>query len=701
MPNLLKPPIQSFSAAADGAHGTGARVRAQPLEGDPVEGELLSFDTTAGKLAVRPDGSEQGLEFGFQDLRSLRFAQDLAPALPPAGEITLFHIAFGDGSLLEGVCRDVLVDADGLHLLVENDGGAVHRLFVPLASVRRYRIGELTGHGRARLRPGATPPVVENSEQLALLMTSGMAFHGHALAEGIAPRPDEGELSPETLAKRLGVPFVKLGRFDVDEHLLSLVPADFALEHKVLPLVLVNERLVVAMANPADAELLSMLHFVSGHPVEGCVADPAELADVVDRYYNRPGAADSMEELETVAEQELEAQLPVQEVERLGKEKPIVRLVDNILREAIRREASDIHLRPGEKKVELLYRQDGTLVHVRDFNKLLLPALVARIKILGRMNIAERRLPQDGRARMIESGAVVDMRISVIPTVEGESVVIRLLNAEAGLRSISELGFNPRDAELFTDLLHRSYGLILVTGPTGSGKSTTLYAALQEVKKQNVNIITIEDPVEYHIEGIEQIQVNTAPGFTFARALRNILRHDPDVVMVGEIRDQETAKIAVESALTGHVVLSTLHTNDAPTTVTRLIEMGVEAFLVKSSLLGVLAQRLVRLNCAHCKTEEPVDETIRRFLGVPAEEVFYHGAGCEHCHGTGFHGRMAVYELLLMSHAMRDILRQDVAADEIRQLAIEEGMVPLTQRALEVAREGRISLAEVYRVRLE
>ncbi|WP_255416784.1 GspE/PulE family protein [Thiohalobacter thiocyanaticus] len=241
--------------------------------------------------------------------------------------------------------------------------------------------------------------------------------------------------------------------------------------------------------------------------------------------------------------------MSLHEIERMGKEKPVVRMVNHILTDAIHRNASDIHIRPDEDDVALLFRQDGSLVPIRRFNKALLAAVVARIKIIGRMNIAERRLPQDGRARMLEGDSIVDMRISVIPTVNGESVVIRLLNVQTGLRSISDIGFNSQDAERFVDLLHKSYGMLLVTGPTGSGKSTTLYAALQEVRKQNVNIITVEDPVEYHIDGIEQIQVNTAPGFTFARALRNILRHDPDVIMVGEIRDQETARIAVESAL--------------------------------------------------------------------------------------------------------------------------------------------------------
>ncbi|WJW75321.1 GspE/PulE family protein [Thiohalobacter sp. IOR34] len=707
MGRLLRLSPDSFAAEAAPRQDSGARVALELLDGSRLEGELRAFDAGQGRCVVRPADQAEDREVDFASLRWLRFAQDLAPALHDAAEpVQTFHVRYADGGMLHGVCRDALIDHDGLHLLAEQEGGAVCRLFIPLQTVLRYRIGELSGRGHAQglraVNEEEARQPVESAEQLALLISAGNRLDAYALAEaaGVDANETEGR-SPAELARRLGVPYVRLRNFDIDPQLLSLVPEDIAREHRVLPLLLINDRLVVAMTNPADAELLSVLHFVSGHNVEGCVAAEDDLQAAIDRYYSVSQDNDALQELEGVAQRELASMIPVHVVERMGKEKPIVRLVASILREAIRRGASDIHLRPGEKHVELLYRQDGTLVPVRSFSKVLLPAVVARIKIIGRMNIAERRLPQDGRARMIEGDAVVDMRISVIPTVDGESVVIRLLNAQAGLRSIAELGFNPRDAELVTDLLHKSYGLMLVTGPTGSGKSTTLYAALQEVKKQNLNIITIEDPVEYHIDGIQQIQVNTAPGFTFARALRNILRHDPDVVMVGEIRDQETAKIAVESALTGHLVLSTLHTNDAPTTITRLLEMGVESFLVKSSLLGVLAQRLVRLNCPACIEVEPVDAAVRKFLGVPEDEVFYHGRGCDACHGTGFQGRMAVYELLIVTPAMRDIITPEVELGAIRRQAIADGMVPLTAHALQLARESRISLVEVYRVRLE
>ncbi|MFP5505500.1 MAG: GspE/PulE family protein, partial [Gammaproteobacteria bacterium] len=541
----------------------------------------------------------------------------------------------------------------------------------------------------------------EHADALALMLTSHRSLHGQPAAQRIAGQQRRPQESPAELARRLGLPFVKLKHFEVDPQALAGIPESLAREHQVLPLFLLDEHLVVALENPANSELTSLLQFVSGRSIDLCAAEHDDLACAIQRHYGAHQNDSTLQELEITAQRESEAQISVQEAERLGQEKPIVRLVNNILSDAIARRVSDIHIRPNENQVELLFRQDGTLIKLRDFSKALLPAVVARIKIIGRMNIAERRLPQDGRARITEGSTVVDMRISVIPTVKGESVVIRLLNVDAGMRSIGDIGFTAQDAELFTDLLHKSYGMLLVTGPTGCGKSTTLYAALQEVRGQNVNIITVEDPVEYRMEGVQQIQVNNVPGFNFARALRNILRHDPDVIMVGEIRDQETAKIAVESALTGHLVLSTLHTNDAPTAVTRLIEMGVESFLVKSSLLGVLAQRLVRLNCPHCIEKEPVDETMRKFLGVPIEESFYHGAGCDACNQTGFKGRMAVYELLTMTPRMHDLIRHDTPVDDIRRQAIVDGMRPLTEGALAVARERRISLAEVYRVRLQ
>jgi len=498
------------------------------------------------------------------------------------------------------------------------------------------------------------------------------------------------------LAHRLGLPFVNLRDFQFNEAVLALVPAEFAREHNVIPLEVTHSRLSIAIADPKQQDVYQTLGFITGLNVDASISTLKDVQWAIQKYYGAQDDELALESIDYHQEQQAESEL-----ERLGSERPIVRLVSNIIRDAIARRASDIHLRPRENNVELIYRLDGTLTVIRSISKSLLPAVVSRIKILGGMDIAERRMPQDGRSCVRSRNSLVDLRISIMPTVEGESVVIRLLNSKVGLKSISELGFNQHDEELFIDLLNKNNGIFLVTGPTGSGKSTTLYAALDEIRKQNVNIITVEDPVEYHMDGIEQIQINHTIGYTFARALRNILRHDPDVIFVGEIRDEETGKIAVESALTGHLVLSTLHTNDAAGAVTRLIEMGVEPYLLNSCLLGVLAQRLVKKNCPHCLKIEPIDKSVRQSLNIRDKEEFYYGSGCEECNHTGVSGRIAVYELLQINDGVKDMIRLGVTTAEIHKKGLKLGMTPLTMNALSRAREKEISLAEVYRIRLD
>jgi len=503
------------------------------------------------------------------------------------------------------------------------------------------------------------------------------------------------------LACHLNFPFVNLREFDIDLRALLLLPREVAAKHHVVPLMVYRNRLVLAVDDPSNTGTQEIVRFLTGHSLDIVLATRGEIDWTINRYYEPEDERHAAEELGIVpGPAQNHAQDP-REVERLGREKPIVRLVNNLLVDAIRLLASDIHLRPHEDFVDLLYRVDGTLIKVRSFSKALLPAVVSRIKIIGRMDIAERRLPQDGRATMTDKGAKVDLRISVVPTVVGESVVIRLLNSEAGLKSLSQIGFSQRDQDAFRDLLHKSFGLLLVTGPTGSGKSTTLYAALQAIREDNVNIITVEEPVEYHIDGIEQIEVNTAFGYTFARALRHILRHDPDVIMVGEIRDYETARIAVESALTGHLVLSTLHTNDAASAINRLAEMGIENYLLASTVTGVLAQRLVRRNCPACMREESVDPLARTVLGIDKDEVFFKGTGCDECNGTGYRGRMAVYELLPVSPEMRELIVRGASVTALHRLANQQGMTPLTRHALAIARQRLTSLEEAYRVRLD
>ncbi|WP_158643319.1 GspE/PulE family protein [Ketobacter alkanivorans] len=514
---------------------------------------------------------------------------------------------------------------------------------------------------------------------------------------------DQGVLNRDAvlrgLCERFGVPYVNLRQFDVDPKAVAVVPGHFARKHMVMPVLLDSDRLLVAVTDPSDTELINMLRFITGKVLEFCIASSEDIAYAISSYYGGQEMQSALDDLAVFSSDE-PFHLDADSEEVLGTERPVVQLVQSVISDAMARRASDIHIRPRESVVELYFRVDGVMQHIRSFNKKLLPAVVSRIKIVGNMDISEHRLPQDGRSRIHYLDKTVDLRLSIIPMIHGESVVIRLLDTQFALKSLEGLGFDGRDAEELRHLLTRNNGIFLVTGPTGSGKSTTLYTALDHIRSTNVNVITVEDPVEYHVDGISQIQVNHDTGYSFARALRHILRHDPDVIMVGEIRDEETAKMAVESALTGHLVLSTLHTNDAATTVTRLTEIGVEPYLVNSSLIGVLAQRLVRCNCVHCLAEEAIDPSVRKLLGVAEDEVFYKGRGCDLCHNTGVSGRMAVYELLVMTPLLRGLLSQQVSADAIAEQAVRDGMTPLTQSALKVARSRKIPLSEVYRVRL-
>src|SRR5690606_1238229 len=355
-----------------------------------------------------------------------------------------------------------------------------------------------------------------------------------------------------------------------------------------------------------------------------------------------------------------------------------------------------------EKHYEVLLRIDGNMVHQRDVLTEVAQLSINRIKVFADLDIAEHRRPQDGRGTFqVDGGRPIDLRISVVPTVLGESVVIRLLDTEESLKTVEQIGLSPADRAELDDQMARSHGLFLTTGPTGCGKSTTLYAMLQEIRKQPVNILTVEDPVEYTLGGVRQMEVNQKIGVTFATALRSFLRHDPDVIMVGEIRDRETAAMAVESALTGHLVMSTLHTNTAATTVTRLLELGVEAYLLRAALTGIMAQRLVRLTCEHCRTEEDVAPSIRDALGVGPQEVFTTGRGCSRCHGTGVYRRRAVYARIRITPATPDLSEPGVGADRIHKAALDGGMIPITQAAVAMARQGRISLAEAYRIRAD
>lgn len=505
------------------------------------------------------------------------------------------------------------------------------------------------------------------------------------------------------LAQKLGIPFIKLDDFEITPRTLAMIPADIAMQHNVLPLTEVGGCLIVAVENPLDWDALGMIRFNTNLRVEAVIASAQDIRQALNRYYTKYQEHEALEELDFDAapgRDEAES-LPAYTIEQEAMKKPIVRLVNAIILQAVTRRASDINIRPEADSVKVYYRIDGRMQFLRSLRKSLLPALVSRIKITGKMNIAERRLPQDGHARVMRGERIIDLRISVVPTVCGESVVIRILDKETGFKPMDQLGFSARDTGLLQQMLAKSFGMLLVTGPTGSGKSTTLYALLNEVRRREPHIITVEDPVEYDMAGVEQIQIASAPGYTFAEALRHILRHDPDVIMVGEIRDLETAEIATKAALTGHLVLSSLHTNDAAGAITRLLDMGVEPFLLSSTVQGAMAQRLLRINCEHCKIPEPVDVLVRELLEVPHTEVFLRGKGCQLCNFTGYSGRVMAYELLPVTAKIADCITQRRPAREIKEVAIREGMVTLTQCALAIARTGRTSLEEVFAVRLD
>lgn len=509
----------------------------------------------------------------------------------------------------------------------------------------------------------------------------------------------------EAMARKLGIPYVRLVDYEIPPKVLELVPADIALQYSVLPLATQNKRLVVAMENPLDWEAIEMLRFHTNHNIDVVNTSSAEISRVLDKYYLQHGEQTLegiKDDLEILSPEKPSDDLSLlRNTAHEAQKKPVVRLVNAIITQGIQHHASDIHIRPSRDRINIYYRIDGKLQFSRSMSLSLLAPLVSRIKITGRMDISEHRLPQDGHARVVYKGNTIELRLSVIPTVNGESVVVRILDKQVGLKPLDKLGLPEGESQKIKTLLGRSYGMFLVTGPTGSGKSTTLYALLNEVRERNPHIITVEDPVEYDMDNIEQIQIAPTLGYTFAESLRHILRHDPDIIMVGEIRDLETARITNKAALTGHLVLSTLHTNDAASAITRLVDMGVEPYLLSSTLLGVMAQRLLRINCPHCKEEERVKPDVRDILKLGANETFYKGRGCNSCNNTGYRGRTVVSELLEISPALASLINNGETTQAIKQFAQQQQMKSLTQNAVELARSGITSIEEVFTIRLD
>ncbi|OQX80203.1 MAG: type II secretion system protein GspE [Candidatus Omnitrophica bacterium 4484_70.1] len=499
------------------------------------------------------------------------------------------------------------------------------------------------------------------------------------------------------LAMETGVSTFDISSYIIDPEVIKLIPEEIAIKYKVIPVFKIGNTLTVAMSNPHNVFIIDELNRITGCMIEPVLADEIAIRKAQEQYY---GGANTIQEVISSIDEEKLAK-----GEKLAEESPIVRLVNILITEAVQANASDIHIEPEEKFVGVRYRIDGVLHRHTFLPKSLQAAIISRIKIMAGIDIAEKRLPQDGRILMKVGGKDIDFRVSTCPTVHGENIVLRILDRSSMRMDLESLGFSSQELKTVEELITRPYGIILVTGPTGSGKTTTLYAALQRINREDLNIMTVEDPVEYQFSQIRQVQINPKAGLTFASALRSFLRQDPDVIMVGEIRDLETAEIAVQAALTGHLVLSTLHTNDAPGAFTRLIEMGVEPFLVSGSLLGVIAQRLVRKVCEKCKEYYKPSSDIVAMLGlqdrVGEGTKFVQGKGCKICSRTGYKGRIGIFEVLRVDASIRDLILKRASAHQLRENAKKMGMRTLRESAIEKLLSGITTPQEVLRVTLD
>jgi len=516
------------------------------------------------------------------------------------------------------------------------------------------------------------------------------------------------------LTRQYSVPSVNLSQLEIDTDVLRLVPSALAERLQVLPVKREGNVLTLAMADPTNVLALDDVAFRTNLQIQPVVASELSIRQAIERLYGSNGeaVADMMSELEGAeadvevleGQDEFATKTDVFELKESADEAPVVRLMNMILVDAIRRGASDIHLEPYEKTFRVRFRIDGVLHEIMGPPKRLEAALTSRVKIMANLDIAERRLPQDGRVKLRYHHREIDFRVSTLPTIFGEKTVMRILDKEALQLDLTKLGFDPWSLEQFTRAIRNPYGMIMITGPTGSGKTTTLYSAIHTINSPDINIMTAEDPVEYNLKGVNQLQVNDEIGRTFGSALRSFLRQDPDVILVGETRDLETAQIAIRAALTGHLVLSTVHTNDCPSTIARLLDMGVPPFLVSSALVLILAQRLARRVCADCKEPYEADEeSLEPYGHVPdglGKVHFYRGKGCQTCSFTGMKGRVAIYEVMPISQELRDLVLRNAPTAEIREVAQSQGMRSLRQNALRKVLDGVTTVEEVLRVTL-
>lgn len=556
-------------------------------------------------------------------------------------------------------------------------------------------------HSRKKLRLGdvlVNSKAITNTQLLqALDLQKGS---GKKLGEVLV---EEGIVTEEQIAMALStqlhIELIDLTTIAVSQDILDLIPVNVLKKNKIFPIEYADSMNVlrVAMADPMDMYAQDDISIITNCQVEPAVTTTRNIMLAIDKYYGQDEVTTA---LEAYAK---EKNLNVEEVDAAEEDinsSPIVMLVKEMIDKAVRQRASDIHIEPTERKVRVRYRIDGALYEKAKYDINVLNAMVARIKIIGGMDIAEKRKPQDGRITQVVDRMEYDIRVSVLPTVYGEKVVMRLTSKTGLNKEKSQLGLKPREMEQFDYILQNPHGILLVTGPTGSGKSTTLYTALSELNKEDVNIITVEDPVEANIDGINQVQVNPKAELTFATALRSILRQDPDIIMIGEIRDRETASIAVQASITGHLVVSTLHTNSSASTITRLEDMGIESYLIADSVIGVIAQRLVRRLCKECKRPRLATADEKELMGCSMEEdvTIYEPCGCSKCENTGYKGRIGVYEIMKMSPRLKTIISKRQGADAIKEQALQEGMYTLRMSATEYVLDGTTSFDEMVKV---
>lgn len=538
---------------------------------------------------------------------------------------------------------------------------------------------------------------VLTQEQLETAVES--ARDGHSLTTALDEMGYVSEkVVAQTIAEQMGLAFVDLSADDIDPNIATSLSSDLARRHSVLPVKVQDGELMVAMSDPANIFAIDDLRIVTGYEIVPVVAEESELVQAIDRFAaSRQDVDGLMGDLEDTVAHDEESEEDVED-----DDAPVAKMMNHIITEGIRQGAGDIYIEPHEHELRIRFRIDGVCQEVFRSPRRMQRQLTSRLKISSGMDIAERRTPQDGRFGVVLDGKAVDFRVAVLPLVHGELAVLRLLRRDSIMMSLEDLGFLEQPMQRLLDALALPYGTILVTGPTGSGKSTTLYAAINKTADVSTNLITVEDPVEYRLQGLSQVQVHQKAGLTFAAALRSILRQDPDTVMVGEIRDSETGTIAIEAALTGHLVLSTLHTNDAPSAVTRLTEMGIEPFLTASAITCVLAQRLCRRLCPDCKQEYEPDERALERVGFPFEPgkppKLYRAQGCRKCNDIGYRGRMGIHEVLSMSETLEHMTVENASADDIKRQAIAEGMRTLRDDGFEKVSMGLTSIEEIMRV---